>query len=120
MQQDDLENALVYIINQIFEIDRKLAKLPNGNAIKRHVENIKERFEGLGLIFQDPCGERYTDSRTDCEASIAGKSTDNLFIKDVIKPIIRSKKDGKTQIVQRAVVIVETQQEGNPAHEQHD
>jgi len=62
-----------------------------------------------GLIYQNPLGEPYNETRTDLEASIAGSSADNLVITEVIKPIIRLRTNsGATTIVRKGVVVVES------------
>ena len=35
-------------------------------------------FEDLGLTWHNPIGENFDETRTDCEASIAGESAENL------------------------------------------
>ena len=115
MQQYTLsESNKVYLdmLNQVFEIDKKAERLEEHNSISRNVNKLKEMFEtelfpnGSGLTYYNPIGEPYNETRTDCEASIAGESTDDLVITEVIKPIIRMKSGGFNQIVQKAVVIV--------------
>lgn len=101
------------LLNQVFEIEKKAAKLEEGNSIDRNVRKIKALFEdslpiGIGLVYHDPTGEAYDETRTDCEASIAGESAENLRIVEVIKPVIRAQQDGINRIIQRAVVVVES------------
>ena len=75
----------------------------------------EEFFKGsstIGLTYHNPLGEDYTDTRTDCEATISGTGVENLEIVEVIKPIIyysyqESDKVMKV-IVQPAVVIVQS------------
>lgn len=118
MQQYKLpenQKILLDFLNQIFEIEKKLERIQESNSIGRNVNKIKELFEtelysqGSGLTYYNPIGEPYSETRTDCDASIAGESTENLVIIEVIKPIIRLKQGGFNQIVQKAVVIVQTQ-----------
>lgn len=100
---------LIFILNQVFEIEQKVDKLKETNSIQRNISRLKDKFEEMRLVYHNPLGERFNETRTDCEASISGNSTENLVIKEVIKPIIRLK-DGKvTTIVQKAVVVVESQ-----------
>ena len=114
---DEFKNYLT-ILNQVFEIEKKLTKLKKSNSIQRNVDRVKDVFQDsllpddMGLMYYDPSGENYDETRTDCEASIAGESTENLKIVEVIKPIIRiCMKDGSSRILQRAVVIVESNKE---------
>lgn len=101
------------ILDQVFEIEKKLEGLNEHNSISRNVNRIKECFENLtqdsGLIYHNPLGEKFNETRTDLEASIAGNSTNNLVVIEVIKPIIRlCTNNGITTIVRKGVVIVES------------
>ena len=91
---------LLRIINQIFDIEKKSAQ---NAGILRHVERIKNTFDEMGYVIQNPMGEKYNETRTDCEASIVGTQIQNLVITDVIKPIVHN----GGVIVQKGVVIVE-------------
>lgn len=114
------EKIILNILNQIFEIEKKVSKLQEGNSINRNTNRLKEIFElelssfynsidAPSFVIENPIGEPYSEKRTDCEASIAGEGTENLVIIEVIRPIIRYKVKGQNIIVQRAVVIVESQ-----------
>lgn len=107
-------------INQIFEMEKKVYNLKEENSINRNINKIKglveaEIFKGpstIGLTYNSPLGETYSDTRTDCVATIAGESADNLEIIEVVKPIIYySYLDNERVIkviVQPAVVIVKS------------
>jgi hypothetical protein len=112
--------AYLDFMNQIFEIEKKSSNLKEENSIQRNLNKIKgileeEFFKGsstIGLTYYNPLGESYSDTRTDCEATIAGTSVENLEIIEVIKPIIfyayhENEKVIKV-IVQAAVVIVQS------------
>jgi CTP:phosphocholine cytidylyltransferase-like protein len=108
-----IDKRMVEILDQVFEIEKKLECLSEANSINRNVSRLKEMFEYLtadgGLIYQNPLGEPYNETRTDLEASIAGKNTDNLVVTEVIKPIIRWRtSSGATTIARKGVVIVES------------
>lgn len=111
----DSQKFFLDILNQIFEIEKKLERIQENNSISRNLNKIKEIFEteiyqeGSGLIYENPIGEPYNETRFDCEASIAGESTENLVITEVIKPIIRYKQGGISNIVQKAIVVVQSQ-----------
>ncbi len=102
------------IINQIFEMEKKLERLSESNSLSRNINKIKSLFEedfysnGAGFNYHVPIGEPYNETRTDCEASIAGDSTERLVIVEVIKPLVRVNLNGLTNIVQKAVVIVQS------------
>ena len=107
------------ILNQVFEIEKKAQRLKEENSIHRNVRKLRTQFEDgfrivLGTIaadvsfsYHDPTGEPYDETRTDCEASIAGDSAEDLRIVETIKPIIRLQHGNRNTIVQRAVVIVQ-------------
>lgn len=105
------------LVNQIFEIGKKHSLIKEENSISRNITKLKGLleegfFKGGGMNYHDPLGESYSDTRTDCEATIAGKGVENLEIIEVIKPIIyytyqENEKVIKV-IVQPAVVIVQS------------
>jgi len=106
------------IINQVFEIEKKASALQESNTIHRNVNRLREIMahdilrsghEGdSGLTYHNPIGEDYSITRTDCEASIAGDSTTDLYIAEVIKPIIRLHQGSISIIVQKAIVVVKS------------
>ena len=112
--------AYLDFMNQIFEIEKKANNLTEENSISRNINKIKglledEFFKGsstIGLSYHNPIGEVYSDTRTDCEATIAGEGTENLEIIEVIKPIIYYSYSDYDKImkviVQPAVVIVKS------------
>ena len=112
--------AYLDFMNQIFEIEKKAINLKEDNSIQRNLNKMKgileeEFFKGsstIGLTYHNPLGETYSETRTDCEATIAGTDVENLEITEVIKPIIfyAYQENGKTLkvIVQPAVVIVQS------------
>ena len=112
--------AYLDFMNQIFEIEKKAANLKEENSIQRNLNKMKgileeEFFKGsstIGLTYHNPIGETYSDTRTDCEATIAGTGVENLEIIEVIKPIIfyayQENERVIKVIVQPAVVIVQS------------
>lgn len=100
------------LLDQVFEIEKKVEALSESNSISRNVSRLKEIFEYMedngGLIYHNPIGESYNETRTDIDASIAGNSTDNLVITEVIKPIIRYKKGGLTIIARKGIAVAES------------
>ena len=112
--------AYLDFMNQIFEIEKKAANLKEENSIQRNLNKMKgileeDFFKGsstIGLTYHNPIGETYSDTRTDCEATIAGTGVENLEIIEVIKPIIfyayQENERVIKVIVQPAVVIVQS------------
>jgi hypothetical protein len=106
------------LLDQLFEIERKLESIQESNSISRNLNKMKDIFETnlfsnstsseIGFAYHNPIGETYNETRLDLEASIAGDSTENLVIKEVIKPIIRYKSGVSTLIARKGVVVVES------------
>ena len=103
MQQQHLK-----ILNQVFELERKIKGKDELVSLQRNIDRIKNSFEELGLTLYNPHGEAYNETRTDVEASISGNSTKNLQIINVIKPIVYEQKNGSRALIQKGVVIVES------------
>jgi hypothetical protein len=112
-----LPQTYLDLVNQIFEIDKKATNLIDNNSIQRNINKINNLledglFEDFGVSYHNPIGESYSDTRTDCEATIAGSELENLQIIEVIKPIIfySYKENANTIkiIAQQAVVIVQS------------
>ncbi|MEZ4774123.1 MAG: hypothetical protein R3D00_13145 [Bacteroidia bacterium] len=99
--------SLLRIVNQVFEMEKKILRNEDA-SLTRNIARIKSALEEMGLVYENPEGESYDETRTDCEASISGDKTENLIITEAIKPIIRLNVNGFSQIVQRGVVVVES------------
>ena len=97
----------VHIINQLFEMQVKIKEGGGASNFERNFNRLFNLFEEEGYIIQDPTGEAYVETRTDCEASISGRIGSKMKITRVIKPIIYQRKDGNLQLLQKAVVIAE-------------
>ena len=103
------------LLNNVYEIEQKLSHHGDPGNAKRNVEQIKETLltgkifslDG-GLFFEDPFGQDFKETRTDLEASISGESTENLVVIEVIKPIIRYGTLEYSQVVQKGIVVVQT------------
>lgn len=104
----NIQPEIIRVLNQVFEIEKKTRKNEgSGPNIQRNITRIHEAFEELGLRLYNPEGEKYSELRTDCEASIAGNTSKELFITDVLKPAILHIKDGHPTLLQKAVVIAD-------------
>ena len=117
-EQVKLPRIYVDVLNQVFEIEKKLDQIHEPNTIQRNINRLKDLFENqtaslsgepMSIFYKSPFGEDYDETRTDCEASIAGTGTENLVIIEVIKPIIYCQLMGQNIIAQKAIVIVEEQ-----------
>lgn len=110
MMQTNVPKEYLFIINQIFEMENKVSKLTENNSLNRNLDKIKNIFAEMGLTFENPLGQKFDETRTDCEASITGDSTENLEIVEVLKPIVRLSLNGVSAIAQKGLVIVKERQ----------
>lgn len=99
------------LLNSIFEIEKRLVydneKLYKQlTRMKRVFESCFEDEQGGGLFIVNPIGERYEFTRTDCDASLIAEDTEQLFIRDVLKPILVYRKGTSQVIIQKGLVIV--------------
>jgi len=101
------QKSISALINQLFEMEKKVEDLDTGSTVSRNFNRIKTILEEAGYRYHNPIGEKYNLTRLDCEAMIAGDSAENLRIVEVIKPIIYWNDGGGNTIVQKAVVITE-------------
>jgi hypothetical protein len=111
MTQKQLK-TYIKMLNQVFEIEKKSQKISEENSISRNLSKIKDIFEddldeNISFILRNPIGDKYDDTRTDLTADISGESLNNLIIIEVIKPIIYIRENGKMQILQRGIVVVQ-------------
>ena len=124
-----IPKSVLIVLSQIYQVEKKLTELPEASELRRNIERMKDAFaeDGLpvfdgggrpcflGLTYEDPMGQAFKETRTDLEATIAGSSTENLVVVEVIKPIIRATfkggEAGSSKIVQRGIVIVESRKE---------
>ena len=97
----------IHIINQLFEMQAKIKEAGAAQSFERNFSRLFNLFEEEGYIVQNPTGEAYSETRTDCEASISGRISSKMKITRTIKPIIYHRKDGMLQLLQKAVVIAE-------------
>lgn len=91
---------LFEVINQLTSLESKLG---GQEELQRHFSRCKQSFEEMGITYYSPLREKYSETRTDVEASIVGESTRDLVITKVIKPVIVQ----QGMIVQQGIVIVE-------------
>ena len=98
----------ILIINQLFEMQAKAKEGGAQQSFERNFTRLFNIFEEDGYIIQDPTGEAYSDTRTDCEASISGRIGSKMKITRTIKPIIYQRTEGNVQLVQKGIVIAES------------
>lgn len=101
-----MDKLTLSLINQLFEMERKLATNQVG-LVDRNFDRIKHELEENDIKVIDPTGEKYEDTRTDCQASIVGELSKNMMITRTMKPIIILNGSNGMELIQRGVVIVE-------------
>ncbi len=99
---------ILQILNNLYEIERKLALHGDHANVRRNVEKIKDVFREGGIFYEDPLGEPFKETRTDLEATISGETTEDLYVAEVIKPIIRYGQPEFSKVVQKGIVVVQS------------
>lgn len=94
------------LLNNLYEIEKKLLVHGDKGNISRNVEKIKDILAGEQLFYEDPINQVFKETRTDLEATISGESTENLVVTEVIKPIIRHGNEQYSKVVQKGIVVV--------------
>jgi len=97
---------IINIINQVFEIEKKATGTGSSN-IQRNIDRIKAELHDMGYDYHNPVHEKWDETRTDCEASVAGPLKNKMVIAEVIKPVVHKKEDSGKKIIQKAIVVVE-------------
>ena len=98
--------TVVAILNQLFQLEAKLSRRDDADSLFRHIGRIRELIADAGLAYENPLGQRYCETRTDCDATLVGPATGDLRIVEVIKPVVLWRQSDDELVVQRAVVIV--------------
>lgn len=102
-----MSQSMIQIINQVHEISRKMSELGQLENFQRNLDKFQSLFQDAGYFIQDPISEKYSESRSDCEASIVGKIHGEMKISKTIKPIVYHKVNDELKLVQKGIVIVE-------------
>ncbi|MDR2466233.1 MAG: hypothetical protein LBD35_02470 [Prevotellaceae bacterium] len=97
----------IQILSQIAEMRQKITLLNLLPEFERSFNRVFALFENEGLVCSYPLGERYGETRTDCEASVSGETGENMVITRVLRPIVHERSGSELFLVQRGVVIVE-------------
>lgn len=98
---------MVNIINQLFEIEQKLA-FKSEPIAERNFKRIYFELENLGYKIINPADRSYKETDSDIEASLSGDLKGELKVTRVLKPIIYcTDEHHTTKLVQKGIVIVE-------------
>jgi hypothetical protein len=105
----EIPKFVLQVLNNLCDIERKLSIHGDPGNAKRNVERIRETFEDERVFYEDPMGQSFSETRTDLEATITGEGSDNLKVVEVIKPIIRVGERNFSRVVQKGIVIVQSE-----------
>ncbi len=110
------------VLNQVFQVRKRLARIAGTDSAERSLEALEDLFadqfpmqslssESVSVVMHDPTGEKYSDTRCDVQASLAGEAHANLRIVETMKPIISIRTnmpDGlaTSMIIQPGIVVV--------------
>ncbi len=113
--QIQIPKPLLGICNQVYEIEQRLKKASVDSGVQRNLTKIKDALQELNLLYEDPSGQKYNETRSDLDATISGDRTDNLVVIEVIKPIIKYRLSGNegrefNHVIQKGVVIVQSKE----------
>ena len=97
----------IRMANLVFELEKKLTD-SDSPGVKRNLQRMKDVLEEAGILLLNPLSEPYQETRTDLEANITSPAKGNLFVLDVIKPVLYTKQEGGRALLQKGVVIVGT------------
>jgi len=118
---DGIPKQLLAAMNQLYELEKKVEKHGGPGNFERNIGKMKDAFEHFnepagGFKYEDPMGQRFTETRTDLEATITGEDDQDLVVVEVIKPIIRfvsrDSLGSYSKVVQKGIVLVESRKEG--------
>lgn len=103
----EMPKPVFTVLNQVFELERRLSKLDDPAKFSRPLEKLKEAFDSdeAHFVIENPINQKYDITRTDVEATIAGTEHEGLVITEVLKPIIKLTCNGNSRIIQKGVVI---------------
>lgn len=105
----EIPKFVLQVLNNLCDLDRKLSIHGDPGNAKRNVERIKETIEDIKFFYEDPMGQSFSETRTDLDATITGEGSDNLKVVEVIKPIIRVGDRNFSRVVQKGIVIVQSE-----------
>ena len=108
MQQPAVPKWALGILNNLCDIEKKLDINGDSSNVRRNVDRIRELLEDENLFYENPLGQKFSETRTDLDATITGEGTENLYVVEVIKPIIRAGNKNYSVVVQKGIVVVQS------------
>ncbi|SDT86868.1 hypothetical protein SAMN05216296_0058 [Pseudomonas pohangensis] len=106
----EIPRLYLSILNNLYEIEKKLAIHGDAGNAARNIEKMKESLAETGIFYEDPMGQEFKETRTDLDATISGSGTEQLIVVEVIKPIIRTGESTYSRVVQKGIVIVQSRE----------
>lgn len=113
-------------LNTLYSMRRKLRRVSDGDALARSISVLEQLFreewcnQSIGFSAHDPTGEVYSETRSDCDASIAGESAEHLVIVETLKPILhlldKSTQPERSFVIQKGSVVVRSKDELEQHH----
>lgn len=103
--QFEVPKPMLAVLNQLFDLEQKVNRLEQCESLRRNISRMKDALEEMHLVYENPIGQSFNETRTDVEAHIAGSGTENLRIIEVLKPVIRLSVAGTSKVIQRGVVV---------------
>ena len=113
MQHPTVPKWALGILNNLCDIEKKLEINGDSANVRRYVDRIRELLEDENLFYENPLGQKFSETRTDLDATITGEGTENLHVVEVIKPIIRAGKKNYSVVVQKGIVLVQSKDSGS-------
>jgi hypothetical protein len=104
----EIPKMYLQVLNNLYEMERKLSVHGDGANIQRNIERLKDGFLEEKLFYEDPMGQPFSETRSDLEASISGSGTEGLVVVEVIKPIIRYGATAYSRVIQKGIVVVKS------------
>ncbi len=101
-------STFIQILNQLFEMQTKMQQNQQDDKLERNFNRLFNLCEEQGFTMHNPLGEKYAESRTDCDANIVGKLSNTMVVSQVIKPIIYQNNNGEKRIAQKGIVMIES------------
>lgn len=99
------EQAVIQLINQVHQLQRKLNRVDETGTTSRQIERIMDIFAESGYLVDNPLGQHYDGTRTDLAVTFGSRTTGTM-ITDVLKPVIYRQEEGESKLLQIGVVLI--------------
>jgi len=113
IQQPGVPKWVLGVLNNLYDIEKKIDSHGDNSNIKRNVDRIREIFQDEKIFYENPLGQKFTETRTDLDATITGEGAEDLYVVEVIKPIVRVGNQNYSVVVQKGIVVVQSKENGS-------